>query len=142
MGRGSSKAGGGGRISANSKQVQDTVARIKSPSTKQDFIDKMEVMVELSKSQDTYTYSIRTSEWENYGKSRTYLKIAETRASDGKPHGERDYGYYDNKTNTYVKPKSSNNLNGREFYSISGGTVSDDDLAAATAAVLKRRKSK
>ena len=142
MGRGSSKAGGGGGISANSKQVQDTVARIKSPSTKQDFIDKMEVMVELSKSQDTYTYSIRTSEWENYGKSRTYLKIAETRASDGKPHGERDYGYYDNKTNTYVKPKSSNNLNGREFYSISGDTVSDDNLAAATAAVLKRRQRK
>lgn len=134
MGRGSSKAGG-----TSNTSVKSTVERIKSPKTKQDFLDKMEVMVELSKSQDRYTYSIKTSDWENYGKSRTYLKILEKRTSDGKPHGEYDYGYFDNKSGKYVSSRS-NNLDGRGFYNIGGNGVSDADLERATKAVLKRKK--
>ena len=139
MAKGTSKAG---KVTGNQntqKKIASVMQRIKEPTTKQDFIDKMEVMAEIGNLQGIYNYTVQTSDWENYGKSRTYFKIKETRAYDGKTHGEMDYGYYDNKTNKYVKSRS-NDLDTSKFYSISGSSVEDSAIKYAVSAVLKRKK--
>lgn len=133
----------GGRGSSsganNNSAAKAMITRIKEPTTKQDFIDKMNVMAELGNQQGVYNYKVKTTDWENYGKSRTYLKITETRASDGKPHGERDYGYFDNNSGKYVKSKA-NNLDTPQFYNVGGNSVSNQDLKNAVNAVIKRKK--
>lgn len=50
----------------------------------------------------TYKYTANIRNWENYGKSRTYFTVIETRTV-GKHYAKYDYGYFDNIAGVYVK---------------------------------------
>ena len=65
-------------------------------------IDRLKLIIENSP--NVYNEEIKVSHWENYGKSRTYLKVIETSANS-KHHNEYDYGYIDNKTSEYIAGK-------------------------------------
>lgn len=65
---------------------------------------RLETIVNAS-GNDVYDYEIIVSEWNNYGKSRTYFKIIETR-NNSKHHVERLYGYIDNESGEYVAGKN------------------------------------
>ena len=49
---------------------------------------------------DCYDYRISTNLWEKYGKSRTYIKIIETRRTS-KHYATYDFGYIDNVDDSY-----------------------------------------
>lgn len=67
---------------------------------------RLETIVnETKKRNDMYDYEIIVSEWNNYGKSRTYFRIVET-SKNSKHHVERQYGYINNETNEYVAGKN------------------------------------
>lgn len=65
-------------------------------------IDKVTAELEsiISEASDVYEYEIKTNLWENYGKSRTYIKVAQSR-SHSKHYATYDFGYIDNITNEY-----------------------------------------
>ena len=62
-----------------------------------------------------YNYSVSVSDREKNEKSRTYIKINEIRSGDGKYHGSRDYGYFDNVTKTYVPGRSDDLAQNYDF---------------------------
>lgn len=64
----------------------------------------------VNHSGDAYDYEIKVRNWENYGKSRTYLSIVET-SKTSKHYVERKYGYIDNQTGEYVPEKNDLNDN-------------------------------
>lgn len=134
-GRGSSSGKAG-----NEKQVNSMMSRIGEPTGKQDFIDKLDIMVEASNAnQDVSEYRLSISEWENYGKSRTYFKVYESRG--GKSRSVSDYGYYDNGAQKYVSPKArGNDLTSENVYSISGSKLDNTQIANAAREVIKKRK--
>lgn len=66
-----------------------------------------------------YNYEIQMSLWENYGKSRTYLKVIET-SNNSKRRAVYDFGYIDNQKNVYVPGRANDyrrpfNLNGERM---------------------------
>lgn len=148
MAKGASKAGktGGrgsssGKAGGNEKQVNSMMSRIGEPTGKQDFIDKLDIMVEASNviNQGVSEYRLSTSEWENYGKSRTYFKVYESR--NGRSRSVSDYGYYDNGAQKYVSPKArGNDLTSENVYSISGSKLDNTQIANAAREVIKKRK--
>lgn len=77
-------------------------------------------------------YRIQERDWENYGKSRTYYKIIETR-ENSKRNVEYDFGYYDNKEEKYVPAKYKNVY---ENYNLA------EEKFDLDAAVKKKRKKK
>lgn len=135
-GRGSSS----GKATSNEKQVNSMMSRIGEPTGKQDFLDKLDIMVEASNAyQDVSEYRLSTSEWENYGKSRTYFKVYESR--NGKSRSVSDYGYYDNKAKKYVSPpKKGHDLTSNYVFSISGSELNDTQIANAAREVIKKKK--
>lgn len=54
----------------------------------------------INQAAKVYNYEIVENVWENYGKSRTYFKIIETR-DYSKHYAVYDFGYIDNKTDEY-----------------------------------------
>ncbi|MCC8047320.1 MAG: hypothetical protein LIP12_17840 [Clostridiales bacterium] len=67
--------------------------------TKEDAIKRLEVIMEHSKS-DLYHHEVKATDWEKYGKNRTYLSIVETKS--GTTHYKKfDYGFIDNLTGEY-----------------------------------------
>lgn len=54
----------------------------------------------ISEASDCCDYAVKENVWEKYGKSRTYLKVVETR-NHSKHYAEYDFGYIDNNTNEY-----------------------------------------
>lgn len=82
-------------------------AEAKNPhkSEKAVLIEKLEAIASQKNSYDNgYHYHTIIADWSNYGKSRTYLKIKETR--DHSTHVKiTDYGYFDNNAQTYVPAK-------------------------------------
>lgn len=74
-------------------------------SLKQQLIRKLEAIAEEAGSHDNgYHYEVSVRDWENYGKSRTYFAIYETR--DGSRHSKKaDYGYFDNQSGKYFPQK-------------------------------------
>lgn len=58
----------------------------------------------ISESADVFNYQISEKLWENYGKSRTYFKIIETRESS-RHYVEYDFGYIDNQKDVYIPGK-------------------------------------
>lgn len=83
---------------------------------KAQMISKMEYLVSIAT--DVYNYSISARDWENYGKSRTYLKIFETRRNS--THNKvYECGYIDNQKNVYVPGKIDLN----DKYSLSGNAI-------------------
>jgi hypothetical protein len=136
-GRGSTS----GKASGNEKQVNSIMSRIGEPTGKQDFIDKLDVMVEASNviNQGVSEYRLSMSDWENYGKSRTYFKVYESR--NGKSRSVSDYGYYDNGAQKYVPPpKKGHDLTSEYVFSISGSELNDTQIANAAREVIKKRK--
>ena len=53
-----------------------------------------------------YHYKAVVNDWKNYGKSRTYFSIIETR-DHSKHYAKTEYGYLDNQTGEYVRAKYS-----------------------------------
>lgn len=126
----------GGRGSASGAgNVPKQISSIKSPQTKSDFIARLSVIAELGA--PGYNTVASVSDWEKYGKSRTYFKISAYRESDGKYHHEIDFGYYDNVSKTY-NPSRSNSLEGSVF-SASGSKATDKEIAEALKKIKKRK---
>lgn len=69
----------------------------------------------ISDATEVFDYEISERLWENYGKSRTYFRIIETR-KNSRHYVEHDFGYIDNKKEVYVPGKKD--VFGR--YSLSG----------------------
>ena len=53
--------------------------------TKFEAVERLEVIVKASEN-PVYDYEIKSNLWENYGKSRTYLSIVETRKDGASKH--------------------------------------------------------
>lgn len=72
---------------------------------KEKLIKKLEEIVEELNSHDNgYHYDTIISDWENYGKSRTYFSYRETR--DYSKHKIiKKFGFYDNQSGEYVAGK-------------------------------------
>lgn len=66
----------------------------------------------------SYNHEVKLSDWENYGKKRTYIKVTETRTGS-KHRATYDFGYVDRKTNTYHPGRhdmeKNYNLSGARF---------------------------
>lgn len=69
---------------------------------KEKLISKMDFVI--ANSTAVYVYNASVKDWENYGKSRTYFAIWE-KSNNSRHNVKYDYGYFDNKTNTYVPGK-------------------------------------
>lgn len=82
--------------------------------TKQQLIEKLETIIQKSTSDNGYHYEIKINEWNNYGKSRTYFSIVETR-DNSKHYATKKYGYFDNITNKYFPEKYGNIENNFTF---------------------------
>ena len=87
---------------AEIKAVAGSVKKIME-NTKEYFISRAETIAAVSEGGD-YTYSVKVNDWNNYGKSRTYISIVETR-TNSKHYATKKYGYFDNMTNEYVAEK-------------------------------------
>ncbi|MEY8396203.1 hypothetical protein AALB64_15535 [Lachnospiraceae bacterium 45-P1] len=85
-------------------------------SMKEQLIAKMELLTSLANK--AYDYKISVSDWENYGKSRTYFKIYETR-KNSRHNVIYDCGYYDNQKDVYVPGKKDLTKN----YTLSGAVI-------------------
>lgn len=72
-------------------------------SLEENVIAKLQHRIDIAP--DVYNYEIQTNLWENYGRSRTYFKVVETRKNT-RHYGVRDYGYIDNQKNVYVAGKN------------------------------------
>lgn len=74
-------------------------------SLKAQLIAKLEALATEAGSYDNgYHYTVSVRDWENYGKSRTYFSIYETR--DNSRHNKKlDYGYFDNQVEKYYPAK-------------------------------------
>lgn len=72
-------------------------------SLEENVIAKLQHRIDIAP--DVYNYEIQTNLWENYGRSRTYFKVVETR-KNSRHYGVRDYGYIDNQKNVYVAGKN------------------------------------
>ncbi len=74
-------------------------------SLKVQLVKRLEALVAEAGSHDNgYHYRIFVKDWENYGKSRTYFAVYETR--DNSRHNKKiSYGYFDNQTEKYVPEK-------------------------------------
>ncbi len=70
--------------------------------TKNEAIQRLELIVAETKKTSIrgYDYEVIARDWENYGKSRTYLKLIEY--GEGTKHNiQMDYGYIDNHSGEY-----------------------------------------
>lgn len=63
-----------------------------------------EIVDEKNSHGNGYHYEAVVNDWENYGKSRTYFSIVETRRNS-KHYSVTRYGYFDNKSGEYVRGK-------------------------------------
>lgn len=123
--------GGRGGSSGGSGASYD---RVMNPATKEDFTTRLKVIAAVG--QPGYKANISISEWENYGKSRTYFKLNMNRESDGKLHHSQDYGYYDNKAKKYVQTHKYKGLTGT-LYDISGAPMSKSEVTSALKKIKK-----
>ncbi len=75
----------------------------KGEKDKKKIIEKLEKIAD-EKEGNGWHYEVVVSEWNNYGKSRTYFEIEETR-DHSKHLTIMKYGYYDNASSEYVAGK-------------------------------------
>lgn len=80
--------------------INQMYERVKDPKTREDYILALQVVSSVEN--DRYRYEFDASDWNKYGKSRTYFSVDAYRKSDGKHHHMNDYGYFDNVSKTYV----------------------------------------
>lgn len=127
-GSGGSKGGGGG--------MQKQINAILSPMSREDYIERLKVIAENEYDNTSYNFEVSVRDWENYGKSRTYLKINAYRKGDDKFHHSVDYGYYDNKSNSYSSANKHKDLSS-VLRDIGGNhEITSDNIKE----ILKRRK--
>lgn len=95
-------------------------AKTPKKSEKEILIDRLNEKVAEANSHDNgYHCTAYVSVWENYGKSRTYFSIYETR--NGSKHNKKfSYGYYDNVENVYIPEKYGNLM---DNYTIHGAAM-------------------
>lgn len=87
--------------------------------TKQEIIEMLNKVCEASQN-ERFTIEARVCDWENYGKSRSYLKLVET--SDVTKHYKAlDFGYFDNKKGVYVA--GQRDLEAETVYDFGGNNV-------------------
>lgn len=104
-----------------SMALRQAWAESRAPKTLEDeAMAKMEAIVAASAK--CYDYEIKFSLWENYGKSRTYIKVIEKsqNVKASKHYATYDFGYIDNIKNEYVPSKANDyrrpfNLNGERM---------------------------
>lgn len=90
--------------------------------TKIEIIERLQLIVDIANAPENgYHYELIVSDWAKYGKDRTYFKIRETR-ENSKHFVEKDYGYYDNISESFVCGKSSID------YRFSGAKLTEEDL--------------
>lgn len=79
---------------------------------------RMNQIINASGNDGSYIRRVSLSDWEGYGKKRTYIKVYETR-KNSKRSVSYDYGYVDRQTNKYVAGKNdmekNYNLGGKKF---------------------------
>ena len=90
--------------------------------TKAELINRMNIIIEKSSTNNGYIYHTKIREWQNYGKDRTYFSITAARTSDGRTMKEKSYGYIDNETGEY-HPERLGDL--RENYTFGGMSFSE-----------------
>lgn len=75
--------------------------------TKEVAVERLNTIVANSTTYSYCEFEIQANEWNNYGKSRTYLKIVEKSVdtSVSKHYKVKDYGYIDNITEEYFPSK-------------------------------------
>lgn len=103
----------------------------KAQRDKSDIRSRLQVLVDERGDGGGYHYTIEENNWENYGKSRTYYNIIETR-DNSKHRSEYRFGYYDNKEEKYVAGKSDVYRN----FNLAGSKFDIDE------ALKKRKKRK
>lgn len=126
--------GGRGSASGISTVFQRDLGRLNNPETKADFVFKLDVISEIESA--TYKYYAKETDWENYGKSRTYFKINAYRRSDGEFHHSKDYGYFDNKSGKYV-PNQYGDLSWKTL-NAGGNSVTEKEILEAIKRVKKK----
>lgn len=87
--------------------------------TKQEIIERLNKVCEASQN-DRFTIEARITDWENYGKSRTYFKLVET-SSVTKHYKALDFGYFDNKKGVYVS--GQRDLEAETVYDFGGNNI-------------------
>lgn len=91
--------------------------------TKIEIIERLQLIVDIANAPENgYHYELIVSDWAKYGKDRTYFKIRETR-ENSKHFVEKDYGYFDNISESFVCGKSSID------YRFSGAKLTEEDLS-------------
>lgn len=94
--------------------IQDLAGNIQ----KKNIEKRLNQIIKASDPTGVRQYKISISDWENYGKKRTYIKVHETK-KHSKHHVVYDYGYVDRQTNKYVPGKSNMEKN----YTLGGRSV-------------------
>ena len=91
-------------ISSGLKQAWREAKEVKK-NLKEQLIERLETIATEAGSHDNgYHYNVYVKDWANYGKSRTYFSIYETR--DNSRHNKKiSYGYFDNQAERYVPEK-------------------------------------
>ena len=87
--------------------------------TKQEIIERLNKVCEASQN-GRFKVEARVSDWENYGRSRTYLKLVET-SDVTKHYKELDCGYFDNQKGVYVAGRR--NLEAEKVYDFGGNNI-------------------
>ena len=91
--------------------------------TKLEIIERLQLIADIANAPENgYHYEVIVNDWAKYGKDRTYFKIRETR-ENSKHFVEKDYGYFDNITETFAPGKSSIE------YRFSGAKLTEADLS-------------
>ena len=87
--------------------------------TKQEIIERLNKVCEASQNA-RFTIEARITDWENYGKSRTYFKLVET-SSETKHYKALDFGYFDNRKGVYVSGRRD--LEAETVYDFGGNSI-------------------
>lgn len=81
------------------RMAWEEAKNVPEKSEKELLIEELEKIAEELESSANTKYDVCVSEWNNYGKSRTYFSILEMH---GLSYKKIEYGYYNNQTNSYV----------------------------------------
>ena len=106
------------RAEIMSMALRQAWAESRAPKTLEDEAEERLNAI-IAASFSGYDYEIKMNLWENYGKSRTYIKVIEKSQNikASKHYATYDFGYIDNIKNEYVPSKANDwrkpfNLNG------------------------------
>ena len=127
----------GGKRGGESSRLNALINQVTNPTTKGDFMLRLEVIAEVG--QPTYKTVAKITDWDNYGKSRTYFKVDAYRDSDGRLHHTNEYGYYDNKAKKYVATNKYNDMEDSKIFTMSGSSMPDDKLRNALKNIIKKK---